>query len=385
VLAGADFGAGFWQLVGGRGARDRALREHAHHAMGPVWEANHVWLIFVLVVCWTAYPTAFASIMSTLAVPFFIAAIGIIMRGTVYALRSGTTDPRGERRLEIAFALSSILTPFALGAAVGGIASGRVPVGNAAGDLWTSWLNGTSVGLGVLSVATAAYLAAVYLSADAVRLGEPDIELVFRRRALVMAVVAGAAALGGLVAVHGDADRLWHGLTHGWGLGAVIASALAAGATVLFVLGRRYEPARVSAAAAVAAIVAGWGLAQRPELLPGLTIDQAAAGHSTIVAMVVALAIGAIVLVPSLGFLFGLLLRGGFDESAVRDDADHATGWSLPEQTLYRAAALLLVVGTVLTVVVESPWGRIVGIPLLLGFVAIGFVALASAMTASAD
>src|SRR5919197_4947802 len=126
VLGGADFGAGVWQLAGGRDERSRALREHAHHSMGPVWEANHVWLIFVLVVCWTAFPTAFASITSTLAVPLFIAAFGIILRGTAYALRSGTATPREQRRVEVAFAISSILTPFALGAVVGSIASGRV-------------------------------------------------------------------------------------------------------------------------------------------------------------------------------------------------------------------------------------------------------------------
>src|SRR6266545_4981599 len=115
VLGGADFGAGFWQLTGGRGERARAIREHAHHSMGPVWEANHVWLIFVLVVCWTAYPEAFGSIMSTLAVPLFIAAIGIILRGTAYALRAGTPTAREQRVIETVFGISSILTPFALG------------------------------------------------------------------------------------------------------------------------------------------------------------------------------------------------------------------------------------------------------------------------------
>src|SRR6266540_5960128 len=175
VLGGADFGAGFWQLAGGRHERARQIREHAHHAMGPVWEANHVWLIFVLVVCWTAYPTAFGSITSTLAVPLFVAGIGIILRGTAYALRSGTATPREQRRVEVAFAVSSILTPFALGAVIGGIASFRVPVGNAEGDLWSSWLNSTSIFIGVLSVATAAYLSAVYLAADAVRIGRPDL------------------------------------------------------------------------------------------------------------------------------------------------------------------------------------------------------------------
>src|SRR6266545_4368509 len=197
VLGGADFGAGFWQLWGRRSEQDKAIRVHAHHAMGPVWETNHVWLIFVLIVCWTAYPTAFGSITSTLSVPLFIAGIGIILRGTTYALRSGTASAREQRLIEVVFAVSSILTPFALGAVIGGIASGRVPVGNAKGDLASSWLNSTSIFIGVLAVGTAAYLAAVYLAADAVRAGRADLARAFRARALGTGIVAGGLALGG--------------------------------------------------------------------------------------------------------------------------------------------------------------------------------------------
>src|SRR5437763_10012153 len=120
VLAGADFGAGFWQLFAGRGPHAERVREHAHHSLSPVWEANHVWLIFVLTVFWTSYPTAFGSIASTLAVPLFLAAVGIILRGASYALRSGARAGRETRTIDTVFALSSVLTPFALGAAVGG-------------------------------------------------------------------------------------------------------------------------------------------------------------------------------------------------------------------------------------------------------------------------
>jgi cytochrome bd ubiquinol oxidase subunit II len=143
VLGGADFGAAVWQVVTGPGERGQRIREHAHEVVGPVWEANHVWLIFVLTVTWTAYPVAFGSLASTLCVALFIAGLGIIVRGAAYALRSGTADPREIVRIDAASAVSSVLTPFALGAAVGGIASGRVPVGNAKGDLITSWLNPT--------------------------------------------------------------------------------------------------------------------------------------------------------------------------------------------------------------------------------------------------
>src|SRR5262249_5254194 len=182
VLGGADFGAGFWSFR--PGPRGDAIREYAHKAMGPVWEANHVWLIFVLVVCWTAYPSVFGSIFSTLAVPLFIAAVGIILRGSAYALRVGTGSARQERAIDVVFSLSSILTPFAFGAAIGGIASGRVPVGNAAGDLLTSWANPTSLLVGVLAVAAAAYLAAVFLAADATRVGLRELAAAFRLRAL---------------------------------------------------------------------------------------------------------------------------------------------------------------------------------------------------------
>jgi cytochrome d ubiquinol oxidase subunit II len=385
ILAGADFGAGFWQLPGGRDERDRELREHAHHAMGPVWEANHVWLIFVLVVCWTAYPTAFGSLASTLSVPLFIAGIGIILRGTAYALRSGAADPSEVRTIEVAFAGSSILTPFALGAAIGGIASGRVPVGNAKGDLMTSWLNPTSITLGGIAVATSAYLAAVYLAADAVRIGRRDLEEAFRTRALGMAVVAGAAAIAGLAVVHNDARRIWDGLTSGAGLAAVIVSALAGVGTIAFVLGRRYGLARVTAATAVAAIIAGWGIAQRPQFLPGLTIEQAAAGRPVLIAIIVAVGLGAVILLPSLGLLYSLLLRGHFDEGPAPQGTAPPRAGPPRTQPLLPAAGACLLIGVVATVPFQSAWGRIIGIPFLLAFVALGFVSLATAMAGATE
>jgi cytochrome bd ubiquinol oxidase subunit II len=383
VLAGADYGAGFWQLLGGRGKHDRELREHAHHAMGPVWEANHVWLIFVLVVAWTAYPTAFGSIASTMAIPLFAAGIGIILRGTAYALRSGAKGAQELREIEIGTAVSSILTPFALGAVIGGIASGRVPVGNAAGDLVTSWLNPTSVALGVIAVTTAAYLAAVYLAADAVRRDRPDLENAFRKRALAMAIVAGAAAVAGLIVLRSDAERIWHGLTSGAGLAAVVVSALAGVATIVLIQRRRYEPARMTAAAAVVAIIAGWGIAQRPQLLPGLTIQEAAAGRSTLISMLVALGLGALILIPSLGLLFSLFLRGRFDEEPAPREPDAAPIRRHPLPRLLPAAGVCLAVGVVATFAFDSGWGQVVGIPALFAFLALGSVALVSAMTAA--
>ena len=315
VLGGADFGAGLWYMLL-PGERRRSLRDHTYHAMGPVWEANHVWLIFVLVVVWTAYPTAFGAIFSTLYAPLFAAALGIIIRGACYALRSAVQTPREEQLLGVLFGVSSLLTPFALGAAIGGIASGRVPPGNAAGDTLDSGLNPTSIAVGIIAVCTSAYLAAVWLTGDAERAARSDLAEPFRLRALVTAAVAGVAALAGLLVLRDDAERIYDGLTSGLGLAALIASAAAGAITALLVARRRPEPARWTAAVAVGAIVAGWGIAQQPQLLPGLTVQQAAASDSTIVALLVSLAIGAAILIPSLILLFSLVLRGRFDEPA---------------------------------------------------------------------
>jgi cytochrome bd ubiquinol oxidase subunit II len=384
VLGGADFGAGAWQLLGGRGERARRIREHAHHSMGPVWETNHVWLIFVLVVCWTAYPRAFGSIMSTLAAPLLIAAIGIIMRGTAYAMRSGTASAREQRAVETLLGVSSILTPLALGAAVGGIASGRVPVGNAEGDLVTSWLNPTSILIGTLAVVTAAYLAAVFLAADAVRRGDSELAQAFRRRALVAAFVAGAIALGGLLVLRSDAELIWDGLTSGLGLAAVVASALAGTATIALVWRGRFEPARYTAALAVGAIVAGWALAQNPIFLPGLTVEEAAADRSVLVATLVSLLLGALILAPSLALLFGLVLKGRFDEPPrpPAETAARPVGES-SQRLLLAVSAVGLATGLLFLTLLEGGWAHAVGVVGLFAFVGAGFVAIASSEPAA--
>jgi cytochrome bd ubiquinol oxidase subunit II len=373
VLGGADFGAGLWYMLLS-GGRRRRLRDHTYHAMGPVWEANHVWLIFVLVVVWTAYPRAFGAIFSTLHVPLFAAALGIILRGACYALRGVASGPHEERILGALFGASSALTPFALGAAVGGIASERVPVGNAAGDAIDSWLNPTSMLVGALAVATSAYLAAVWLTADAARAGHQDLVEAFRRRALATGAVAGAVALGGLFVLHSDAERIYGGLTSGAGLAGVLASAVAGTATMLFVARRRLEPARWSAAVAVGAIVAGWALAQQPQVLPGLTVEQAAAGDATLVALLVSLAIGALILVPSLALLFGLMLRGRFDErpdelgSLERAGRDSAAGppGTEPGRAAGIAAAVCATLGVPLTFFSDAGVGLALGVVLLM-------------------
>jgi cytochrome d ubiquinol oxidase subunit II len=384
ALAGPDFGAAIWQATAGRDEDGERLRDLSHDAMAPVWEANHVWLIFVLTVMWTTYPEAFGSIASTLCVALFLAGLGIIVRGAAYALRTGARSLREQTRIDTASAVSSVLTPFALGAAVGGVASGRVPVGNAAGDLWSSWTGPTSLITGAIAVATSAYLAAVFLSADAVRLEHPDLAERFRRRALGSGVVAGGLAAAGLVVLHEDARRIFDGLTSGKGLPALIVSAVAGIATMALVVGRRYEPARYSASLAVAAIVIGWALAQQPQLLPGLTIHEAAASRDTLVAVTIAVIAGGLLVFPSLALLFRLTLggtlRGGHGESAADGPENTAPPRALiaaaTQGMLTRAALACLLLGVGFLTILNPGWAHVIGVLALAAFVMVGFVAV---------
>jgi cytochrome d ubiquinol oxidase subunit II len=309
LFGGADFGAGIWDLLAGgtrRGARQRALIEHS---IAPVWEANHVWLIFVLVVLWTAFSGPFAAVVTTLYIPLTLAAFGMIARGAAFAFRKSITTLGMRRFLGAGFAFSSLVTPYFLGAVVGGVASGRVPPGIAAGDVVRSWVNPTSVLGGVLAVLVCAYLAAVFLCGDARREGEEDLAEQFRVRALGTAVVTGALGVAGLFVLRADAPLLFDGLT---GRAApVVALSVGAGLVAVWLLAtRRYAPARPASALAVAAILAGWAVAQYPYVLvPEVTIEQAATGRATLVAMLVALVGGAVVLAPALVYLYVLFQR----------------------------------------------------------------------------
>ncbi|HWD85267.1 MAG TPA: cytochrome d ubiquinol oxidase subunit II [Solirubrobacteraceae bacterium] len=381
VLAGADFGAGIWQLIAGRGEAGERIRQHAHESMAPVWEANHVWLIFVLTVTWTAYPTAFGSIASTLSIPLFIAAVGIILRGASYALRAGAGTAAEARRIDTVFAVSSLVTPFALGTCIGALAARRVPVGNATGHLFSSWLNPTSIMIGVIAVLSSAYLASVYLAADATRQDDAELARAFRVRALVAGGLAGAAAAAGLVVIHGDARTLYAGLTSGGGLIALIVSFLAGVAAIGLVWTGRFEPARYVAALTVAAVVAGWGLAQQPILLPGLTIRQAAAPYDSLVLVVVAVVAGGVILFPSLALLFRLFLGGRLSGGTAAGAASLET--RAPETirrtarpTLARLALAAFVAGLILVVFIDVEWGQVLGAVLLIACVLLGFVAV---------
>jgi cytochrome d ubiquinol oxidase subunit II len=322
LLGGADFGAGFWDLFTAAGKRGDAQRHRIAESIGPVWEANHVWLIFALVVVWTGFPTVFAAIASTLYIPLTAVAFGVILRGSTFAFRKAVTNPRSEHILGVAFGVSSMVTPFFLGTVAGALASGRVPLGTAAGDVIGSWLNPTSVLGGVLAVEVCAYLAAVYLTGDARRHGEDAVALALRARAFVMGGVAGVTALAGIAVLHADAPRLFNGLT-GRGLPLIAATAVFGVVSLVLLLLRSYVAVRVTAALAVVAVLWGWAVGQYPDVLVGAaTVSSAAAPDQTLFALVLSLAIGSAILIPALLLLFTLFQTVPASPSTASDDAE---------------------------------------------------------------
>ena len=306
VFAGADFGAGFWDLVSGgaeRGAKPRALVDHS---IEPVWEANHVWLIFCFVVLWTGFSAAYSSITLTLFVPLTLAALGIVLRGSGFAFRKSAFVTRQRRFYGAIFATSSVLVPYCMGAVAGAIASGHVPAGGKSGDWWSSWVNPTSILGGVLAVAVCAYLASVYLVADAQRLGQPDMVEYFRRRAIGAAIVAGLVAFVGIFVLHADAPYIFHGLTSR-ALPLVILSAVCGITSLALLLRGARGLARPFAIAAVATVVVGWGVAQWPYVLPTtLKIKDAAAPNATLWSILFVFVLAALLILPSLAWLYYL-------------------------------------------------------------------------------
>jgi cytochrome d ubiquinol oxidase subunit II len=306
IFGGADFGAGFWDLVAGGTKRGERPREVIDHSIAPVWEANHVWLIFIFVLLWTCFPEAYASITLTMFVPLTLAALGIVLRGAGFAFRKAVFRTRDRRNFGAAFAVSSILVPYCLGAVVGGIASGRVPSGGKAGDPWDSWVNPTSVLGGVLAVCLTAYLAAFFLVRDAGRLSDEAMVSYFRRRATAAAAAAGLVAAVGIFVLHNDAEYLFDGLTSR-ALPLVILSAVCGLAALWLLTRRARRGARLAAVGAVASLMVAWGVAQWDYLLPEtLTVSAAAAPSGTITAVLVATGLAAVLIVPAFVLLYVL-------------------------------------------------------------------------------
>ncbi len=307
IFAGADFGSGVWDLLAGDAERGGRLRHQIDKSIGPVWEANHVWLIYVLVFLWTAFPKPFAAMITTLFVPWLFVALGIVLRGAGFAFRKFAETLGQARFYGAAFAASSLITPFFLGMIAGAIASGRVSLEH--GGLITSWTGPTSWVGGVLAVLTCSFLAATFLAADSHRGGDHELARYCGRRALVSGLASGAVAMIAILPIEADAKTLADGL-QGKAAPFVIISAVAG----LFALWRlrteRYARARVGAVIAVAAVVVGWGVAQYPDLLVDhATIADSAGARSTLFGLLIVFAIAAVTAVPAMIWLFVLVNR----------------------------------------------------------------------------
>lgn len=315
LLGGADFGAGFWDLTAGGPDRGRGPRHLIDTSLGPVWEANHTWLIYCLVFLWSGFPTAFTAITTTLYIPLGIAALGIVLRGAGFAFRKASLRTPEQRVFGAAFAASSLLTPYCFGSIAGGIASGRVPsAGN--GDPVTSWLNPTSVLGGVLAVLVCAYLAATYLNAAATLQRDDALAKHFRSRALAAALITGAVSIAGIFVLQHDAPGLFDHLGRR-ALPLVLLAALCGIASMIIMRGRRTAWLRTLAAAAVALVVLGWGVAQYPYLLgTHLKISEAAAPNSTLTVTVGVAIVAGLLILPSLVLLYRLAGHGRLLPSA---------------------------------------------------------------------
>jgi cytochrome d ubiquinol oxidase subunit II len=276
------------------------------------------------VILWTAFPVAFAAIMTSLFVPLCLAAVGIVLRGAAFAFRPVVGSARGRRLTTVIFEVSSIVTPFFLGAAGGGIASGRVSTEVGGGDLIGSWLNPTSILVGLLAIAVCAYLAAVFLVADARRLGQADLAALFLRRATGAAVVAGILAVVGIAVLAIDAPVLAAELTgRGWPF--VLASGVLGAGALAAITRRAPFGTRPLAIGAVVAVIWGWGVAQYPDILPRtLSLADAAAPSGSLGSLLVVFVAAAVAIAPSLALLFWLTQANRLDGHAPEAAADPA-------------------------------------------------------------
>ncbi|MFG3044719.1 cytochrome d ubiquinol oxidase subunit II [Streptomyces sp. NPDC048241] len=321
VLGGADFGAGFWDMIAGGAKRGREPRHLIDVSLAPVWEANHTWLIYCLVVLWSGFPSAFAAITTTLYIPMVLALLGIVLRGAGFAFRKATVRTEEQRLYGAAFALSSILTPYCFGAIAGGLASGRVPTaGN--GDAVSSWVNPTSILGGILAILACSYLAATYLTVEALHRDDQKLYRYYRDRAIAAGAVTGAVTIAGIFVLQADSPRLFDRLS-GPALPLVVLAAVGGLVGLALLWARRTIGTRVAAAGAVALVVIGWGVAQTPYLLgTHLTINEAAAPDATLAVVVGVAIVAGLLIVPSLVLLFRLSGRGdvGVDERPFRGD-----------------------------------------------------------------
>ncbi len=316
VAGGVDFGAGIWDLLAGRNLQGREARTLIDHAMAPVWEANNVWLVLAIVVCWTGFPILFQAVFTSLYPLYFLALVGVILRGAFFAFRHVAHDARFETASSLVFGIASVVTPFFFAATLGAIASGRLAVGGPPTPVLAACVNPMAAAFGVVSVAATAFIGAVFLVGDARRYGAHEMVDYFRTRALVATAVLIAVGTAALIVIEIQAPRLVAGMVTGLGLPFTLATMLFTPVVGVLVWRRRYRLYRLLAVIAVGSLVLAWGIGQAPYLLPGrLTIEQAAPPAGTAVLLLIVTGLLVLLVLPSLGLLVYLDQRGELESA----------------------------------------------------------------------
>ncbi len=351
LFGGADFGGGIWDLLAGGTRRGAAPRELIDESITPVWEANHVWLIFILVLLWTSFPPAFADIMTALFVPLSLSLLGIVLRGVGFAFRHTAQRLRMQQLTGALFAAASLITPFFMGTVVGAVATGQVPV-HPTGNVLAAWTSATAILTGFLFAAACAYISAAFLVIEARKRGHQDLMRYFSLRATAAGVVTGALAGGTFAELSSSTPHVFDRLT-GIAL-PLVAISIAAGTAVLGLLWlRRYNPVflRGAAAIAVATVVWGWGLAQYPYLIPtSLSLAAGSAPTATLVAEFAVTGLALLLVAPGFAVLYFLQQRRML--TAAESDADLRLAAQLEPAIPGQPAATRAPAGTAATALV---------------------------------
>ncbi|MFW5968436.1 MAG: cytochrome d ubiquinol oxidase subunit II [Persicimonas sp.] len=328
VTGGADFGGGIWHLLA-TGERKKEQRHAVSHAIAPIWEANHVWLIVAIVLLFVCFPRAFATMMTALHIPLTAMLIGIVLRGSAFAFQSYSAGATTlQNRSERVFAAASTATPFLLGVSAGAVATGQIRLrddGTVATDFVSEWFAAFPFAIGAFTVTLCALLAAVYM---AVEVDDEALAEDFRIRGLVAAIAAGLCAAVSIALAANEAPIIWRGLVESsWAIPFQALTAIAATTAIVALWRRRYRIARIAAATQVGLIVTGWALAQFPYLVyPDLTIESAAAEAAILRPVLIALAAGSLLLAPSFWYLYRVF-------KGEKDDHPEAAGFSPAEST----------------------------------------------------
>ena len=314
LLGGADFGAGVWHLLA-RGSSRHDQHRLIGNAIGPIWEANHVWLILIVTILFTAFPTAYAQISVTLHIPLTLLVIGIVLRGSAFAFRHyDIKDDEIHVRWDQLFAVSSLISPILLGIIIGAITAGNFPVNPDdffAGYLST-WTHAFPLVMGIFTLLLFAYLAATYLLLET---KDTRLQEIFRKRAIFSSLAVGLLEEGVLLLGKFEAPRLWGELTNSvWGALIELGVGSLTVAAIWLLVSRRYWWARTCAILQVTLTIWAWGIAQFPYLIPPyVTVFNASAPEITLQVVMWALFVGALVLFPSLFYLFRI-----FKEPSLR-------------------------------------------------------------------